>query len=892
MSKKEEVVRDKDGNNVRVITKKKGGCGTFFTGFFCCLLFFVIVFGGTGAYLWFGMNLAQIEKILGTELPIDGDIRNKSFGELISLALETKDNYVHMKISEVESKLGIDLPQKIPGTDISITYLYDASVQFNNATVVVKDIELMDAVNNLDAFVDAILPVFYDNTTVGEILTTLDMQTTIQEMGYPALVDAIYNVGTLEQPVYKDLSSLTISQAQDVLVEYYGSDNLTIQNVVDALGLQEFIPDPVTGETDVYAGIRGLLLTSVSIDDILDNLDGKFLTQVVDLSDFAFTQTAEFGATKLSSMVDYIQTVPLSQIIDVPTSITSSSTTSDKLLYAVRNMDIDMLLGDDPMTAILNLIDSAEGYPNLTINDLVDMSEMNISALGDIKVTDLIRDADTTINAKLDSMMLGDLVTLSGIVDENFFVNNPEFASLEDTPISQFAQSVKGLKINQILTASQLANTSLSTAQQEMTIPQLLQSNAGMSISQLLGTDNINAVGGYLSVLATATASDFDTRFDALSIQDIVGASNQLSQLYRLADMSLGEIFDDPNALNTIIAEFGTIGELCGSNEGIFAIIGDISIQELLDNPNAISNAINSSTVTLAQFLDFTPDNAMITLISNIQVGQLFTDAESAIMQALCGDSNQNTLATLLGIDNPTGLTKVIAGINVNQLLNGDAGTAFQNALKGATDVTLGSLLNNDDSNQLITLISDLTVADLFGTNPGQKIYDKLATSDTTLLQFIGKGSASGLASDVLGQLTLSDLFGTGDISTEITSVVNSIKLTSIFDTSTMDKDTVLYKLLTKESNQNLTVGGLQDAITNMTLADVVGTPTSGVLALEGVDLSVSINNIGDAFSNVNFATIDIADFIRAGLLSCPEGTQVTDWEGITLQTVIDAYSP
>ena len=69
----------------RVVVKKKGGCGTFLAGFFCAIIFLVLLIGGAGAYVYFCVNLQQVESVIGVKLPIEGDLNKKTIKDLISL---------------------------------------------------------------------------------------------------------------------------------------------------------------------------------------------------------------------------------------------------------------------------------------------------------------------------------------------------------------------------------------------------------------------------------------------------------------------------------------------------------------------------------------------------------------------------------------------------------------------------------------------------------------------------------------------------------------------------------------------------------------------------------------------------------------------------------------
>lgn len=694
MSKKEQA----QPVGEKVVIKKKGGCGSFFAGFFCAIIFLVLLVGGGGAYVYFCLNLQQIENLLGVQLPIEGDLNTKTVKDLIALGFDVKDSYVNMTIGEVDTKLGINLPQKFPGTEIDISYLYadETTVSFNGTTQKVTDIKVLDAVNNLNAFVESLLNVVYDHLTVGEVLITANFDETVQSLGYPALTEAIYTVDGTK----KALSDLTINQAQTVLVEYYGADNLTIGNVVECAGLSIIPEDPM------YDALRALKVQKVTTNDLLESVTGEILNDLVDLSDFAFTQTTEFNNTKLSSMLDYIE-----------------------------------------------------------------------------------------------SLQVGEFITLENTVDQTFFTQNPQFSTLNKTYVSRLDDAIQSLKIKNILTSTQLARTTLNSAQQEMTISQLLQST-GSTLSGLFGTQNIDELGGYVKALSDVSATNYATEYAKLSWSQKLGLQGSSTALLNISDLTISQIAASSDIPATIFEKLGTLGDLIGETS-----------------------------------------NPILSLISNIQLKDLLLNGGGAITNALEYDKNGNlvTLATLLNITSTEGINGIISSITVKSLLD-TPDTAITNALQNST-TTLGDLLGMSSTDGINGIVSGIMVKDLFST-PDTAISNALKSSSLTLAQMLGvSADPSTVSGYILANITVADLFG-DNASATLANTINNMSISLVLGTQ---PTTGFLSLIDSTNYQNATVATLDDMIntvdiTSITLGTMVEKQIISQSALEsaGVDLSSS----------------------------------------------------
>ena len=647
----------KDGE--KVIVKKKGGCGTFLAGFFFAFIFMIALIGGGGAYVYFCVNLQQVQSMFGVNLPIEGDLNKKTIKDLIALGLDVKDSYVHLKIGEVETKLGINLPTKIPGTEIDISYLYadGTTIKYKGETTNIKDIEVLDATHNMTDLLNGAIDVVSNHLTIGEVLDVAQLKQTITDLGYPAFIKDIYTVNSSK----KTLSELTINEAKTVLPEFYGADNLTVAKLIEATG-SKLVP-----EDAMYDTLRALKVQKITTNDLLNNVTGEMLNDLIpDLKDFRFTQTDEFNATVLIDMIDYIQTV-----------------------------------------------------------------------------------------------YVGDFLTFENAMEANFFTQNPEFESLKGTYVSVLDEAILNLKVNQILNATQLSRTTLTPAQQQMSVIQLLEST-GSNLFTLFGTQNIEEVGGFVEELQAYTSATFSTQYYELSWAEKLGIQGTSTALLDISSLTVGEVATSDDLPDTIFNKLGTLGNLIGDTDNsILKLLKDIQLSDLLHNAgDAIDNALRGpagSPTTLATLLDITSTDGINAIIGDILVGDLLDNPNDAITDALKGSSL--TLGELLGMTSNSGLNGIIKDITVGDLFT-NPNTIIKNTLASSTK-TLGELLEVDTTGTPTLskhILSSLTVADLFGSDPSTAIESVI--NGTSLSLVLGAQPITGVLSFVTNynDLTVSTL--------------------------------------------------------------------------------------------------------------------------------------
>lgn len=744
MSKKEKDLVPADNPNsdaspgsVNVEVKKRGGCGTFLMGFIFAFVLMLVVVVGAGLYLYYNMSIQKVENMLGVTIPIEGDVKNLALKDLLAKT----DQLVNVTLDTLNTEFKVELPETIPGTSLSLKETYDEQITFLGETKKVKEFRIQDIVNNLSDFVDAVLPKLYDHITVGQLLDTAGTTIT-SDLDYPALVDAFYNVGTEAEPELKTLSELTINQALDKVPEYFGSENLTVQMALDALGA-EWLPKPAEGETDIYADLRALKISDLNVENLTEKVTGEVLLKMVDLSGYEFLNTDEFKATKIKDLGTFIAGLELGEFVELSTVVTGSE------------------------------------------------------------------------------------------IEINSYFAKSQYKNLDKTlKLSKLKSTVLGLKINQIFNEIDVAKITsyYSEAAAEETIGEFLARTSGATFEQLTDSQiDCASYGGYVALIANSTAATYEENINNANIQDLLGGADLVSPIAKLCELKISDIKDSDNAVDTILAEFGTLGELVGgSTGGIFEIIADVTIQDLLDHPaEAINEKLKASSKTLETLLGSVPDDAneIIKTVMGITVGQLFTSGSTAITDAI----STKTLGELMNLTDETGFVSLLANVSFGDLMGDGATAAIKNALttQDGAEVTLGEFLEIDTSTAsgILVKMSNIKMSQLLGN------------STTT-------ADPSGAIQSVVNSLTLTDVFGGYDSQT-------SAILKELYDMTPDDKGSIL-------------VGDVFSKINDIKLSTVVGSSKPAVLNLIANYDTLTLGTIGDMTVKEG---LTVQDLIDAGLV-------------------------
>ncbi|MBO5102901.1 MAG: hypothetical protein J6C13_02285 [Clostridia bacterium] len=710
---------------VKTVEKKRGGCGTFFLGFIFCFIFLVVTIGGVGIYMYYNVTLTQIENTLGLKLPIEGDIREKSLKDLVSMGLEYKDSITECTIESLNTDFGVDLPTTIPGTKLDITAVYNESVTFLGETKQVKAFRIQDIVNNLDAFVEVVLPKLYDHVTVGQVLETLQT-TLLTDMGYPIFVDAYFNVGTVAQPNMKTLSQLTITQAMEQVPARFGEDNLTIQELINAFGL-EIIPDPVEGETDIYASLRTLKITNLTTDDLTSKITGEILTNLIDLSSYEFTTKEAFKQTSLKDLGEFLLDLSLGEFVTLESVAGATETEQNEFFAKTQYAN----LAKD-----LKLNEVKDAIKNLKLNQIFSTTDIAMinsvyADAGNQTVLEFLTARKTALggavsfniatNNYIDCAGMGGYVEVIGTSTADDFISNIDSASTfallggadNVTPIA----SICDLTLRQIMESENAVNLML----QNFT-----------TLADLLGSEST----GLFAVIGEVKVADL-----------LNDPANAITEKLNNSTITLAEMFNNPSI---------------SADDKLMQTILNIQVGSLFSDPaNSITNALSAKT--LGEILNI--DNSatgLISFLKDINFGDLLgkngSSAQDVIINALTKDSNDNdiTLGDFLEMSDTTGFAGKVANLKMSDLIGDSANPST--AISGLIDtVTLSdvfgsttpenailaelyALSSDNQGGMLVTEVFDninqVKLSTVIGENkPG--IFNLLTNYDTLTLETI-----------------------------------------------------------------------------------------------------------------------------------------------------------
>ena len=587
--KKQEEVTQAPAT-IKVVEKKRGGCGTFFLGFIFCFIFLFVAIGGTGLYLYYNLTLRQIENTIGVDLSfIDTSLHDYSLKELLNLGLNEKDKITEATLESLNADFDLQLPETIPGTQLNIAPVYNEVIAFQGQQVQVKKIRIQDIINNLDEFVSAVLPKVYDHATVQQVVDTL--QTTIlDDLNYPALNGEYYNIGTTEQPNYKKLADLTITQALEQLPAHFGSENLTVQELANAAGLSLF-PDVEPGQDDIYAELKALNVTQMTTEDLTTSITGEILVNLVDLSAYDFTQTEEFYNTNLNDLGNYFLTLSLGQFITAEGVATDAETMFAKPEFI--NIPRD--------TKLINFKATADALTLSQIFSAEDLEKLSPEQQG-LTVAEYL----------------------------NSYGGENTFAVASGIDCSSYSGYV-----------ALFGNTTATTYAETM---------ASASTYEYLGNDNVTAIAG----IADLTLQEITESDDAISLMlenfgtlgDLLGGE-QTGLFGIISEVQIADLLNDAstaiqNALTGEKAQTTTLDSLLGADSSSDPLIGrvmTVTVSELFggDPGTAIKNKLigtEGNYTTLGELLNIqagTGQNAtFIEIIANLTMKDLIGEGANA----------------------------------------------------------------------------------------------------------------------------------------------------------------------------------------------------------------------------------------------------------------------
>lgn len=208
---------DKQGRVIKY--KKRGGVFAFFVGIFFSLFLFIFCGGLVASYFYYCYNIKDVGDTLGVDTSfLPQDTKNKTANQIVSMLLKYKDGYVNMTVGDAKDKLGLDVETIVEQNlgvkieDFNEIELTLSKVN-NNNPIKIKNMRVQDIINNMQDFIDALLPELYKKIPVSAVLDLFSLQLNLDK---PLTQEEIFDVNP--NPTF-DLSgnTYTINYAKKVV---------------------------------------------------------------------------------------------------------------------------------------------------------------------------------------------------------------------------------------------------------------------------------------------------------------------------------------------------------------------------------------------------------------------------------------------------------------------------------------------------------------------------------------------------------------------------------------------------------------------------------------------------------------------------------------------------
>ncbi|MBR4270354.1 MAG: hypothetical protein IKQ31_01585 [Clostridia bacterium] len=519
--------------------KKHSGCGTFFSGVLVGVLVIIVAVAGVIAYSIYHFNIRAIESAVGIEVPfIRGQYETMPLRDLFN-ELSTQTNEIkNMTLADLgEDKKWIDLPQKIFGTDLELSGAYEVEITLNGRTDKLKNFAVYNEIyKNFDDFVDQLVIAVYKTNSMDNLLKTLNVNID-QDLNYPIFKTEFFTVNSDK----KTFRNLTISEALDVLPEYFGQDKFKMEFLIDGFN--------------------------------------------VDLSDFKFAQNPEFKNQTLSTVGNYMKTLPIEQLIDVKSNLESCNNTSDRLLFILRKLTYEDLSSSDIVGAITTKMADV-GLSDFTLGQLIDVDENEdgfIKYIGEVKFIDLLG------NNVEDSIK-------QAIIGENHDVTLGQILNLNGS--DNLTNIFKDVLMNDLIGDGASPDAAIKNA---LTKP-------GNTLGYLLDIDENNNTG-FIGLIK-------NVELEALFGDDPEGALKN-------------ELRKDGNTLGDLIT--------IDSDDGIAGLIKKIKLDDLLEDgadvEQVFKDALSADGATLGDILGLTNGSNIVDKIAELKMADLFGDGANSVIE-------------------------------------------------------------------------------------------------------------------------------------------------------------------------------------------------------------------------------------------------------------------
>ncbi len=758
--------------------KRRGGVFPFFMGLFSALFVLVFCLGMVLSYVFYCMKVDDLGKNFGIDtsfLPVETN--GKTAKEILDALVEYKNGYTEMTVEDAKTKLGFNLEEFVSkniGLEINGLYEIEITVTGLNESKAQKvgNFKLQEILNNMQNFVDALLPELYKKVKFQNILDILNVDFT--QFDYPILTEAMFyeinptfnfagntfQIDSLNAEVLdkdgnslspqitiengkfsledqeftinfdhksifygenesitltysspaKKITELSIDQVlYSVLPNYVSGNNLTIGFIQNALGL-DLIPE----EAD-YQEILSSTISSLSLDELAQSVKvGAVLDLVksIDLESFPFLTTDNFRNQIIKDVPNYLKTLKINEIIkNIPESID---------YYANFNInDTKYFIIND---SIYQIDSKTISNNQVTLNDKSFMFVNN--DVYNFEYSDEILRTPKSVPITNNTFKLSGITyTLSVDTSGNGSILSENGSQLSPAVNVINGQFILGNYICQISGSEIVYGKKVAKIEDEKFYFDSFEYTLTSDRSNITYYKLVSPIVSNTFVINSTTYSIDDERTTINGTIQINSASKTTDIiLYQAQNICIDDILN--NELSPLVESLKGVKllNLVDSLTGFLEPLSTISIGEILENPNIILDTLK--TATLGELISANESSSVIIQkISSVTIGEIIDDSNIVLNKI-----KELQLADL-GIDSTDKLFGDLATLTLGTIIDDNNALLSTIKAKKLKDFT-------NTSSGIMNIIKDISIEDLMS---GNAIMDTLKTSQAPLSYLLGQ---------------------------------------------------------------------------------------------------------------------------------------------------------
>ena len=365
----------KDSKQVKVV--KKGGFGSFLFGFLFGIIVVIGAVVGVGFYAYKNLTLSTVEGTIGTNIPVNEEVKNKSLESLIKLTVDLVTDQNTLTLEKIENSFGIvecvtgnTIPVAIKKDGNKLTYIYSSSEITSDCLDIshLKTTKISELGNEISTFINKL--------SLEDLQKVADFELPdiplINDVKTQPLMQALNEISSK-----LDLANLTLSD----LNTHFGIDLSSVN------ALKDFMDIPLNGagnENLAYALTNATIGNFVGLSKQANETEEQYAERLDDAGILGL-----LANTKLNELQSKLNSLTIGEITKVKDSDKS-------ILVALKNSTLQTLNEDIKALDIPNK--SLSQLENWGLVDLTDL--WNDTSLTDTKKEEI---ANATLSDIIDA---------------------------------------------------------------------------------------------------------------------------------------------------------------------------------------------------------------------------------------------------------------------------------------------------------------------------------------------------------------------------------------------------------------------------------------------------------------------------------------------------------